>query len=146
MNELIDAVKRGDIDRVARVLDADGNLVGQRDENGATALHYAALGGHRQIVKLLVERGADVNCADTEFGATPTGWAIEYLREIGGYLAFELDDFAYAIEQADAHWVVRILQRFPALRTAHHSSGKTFKQLAQASGQAEIVAFFEPGQ
>lgn len=42
------------------------------------------LSGHRQIVKLLLERAADINSTDTQFGATPAGWAIEYLRVMDG--------------------------------------------------------------
>ena len=39
----------------------------------------------RAIVRLLVQQGADINARDTEFGATPAGWAIEYLREMGAW-------------------------------------------------------------
>lgn len=43
-------------------------------------------------VQELVRQGAEINATDVEFGATPTGWAIEYLRELGGVLAIELND------------------------------------------------------
>ena len=49
-------------------------------------------------MRLLVDRGADINRVDLQFGATPAGWVIEYLREMGAFLAIELDDLAYAIE------------------------------------------------
>src|SRR5262245_63241815 len=78
---LIEAVKQGDLESVRTMLDANDEIVNQRDESGATPLHYATLNGHRQIVRLLLERGAEINIADSQFGATPTGWAIEYLRE-----------------------------------------------------------------
>jgi hypothetical protein len=114
----------------------------QRDETGATALHYATLGGHREIVQLLLDNGAEINKADGQFGATPTGWAIEYLRERGGFLAIELDDLAYAIEHGDAKWVARFLKRFPTLRQCIDTKGKPFRQLAQESGNLEIMALF----
>jgi len=57
------------------------NLANLKDESGATPLHYAAIHGHRQIVRLLLERGADINATDSRFGANPAGWAIEYLRD-----------------------------------------------------------------
>ena len=40
-----------------------------------TALHYAALNGHRPMVEWLIERGADVGIKDTKVGDTPAGWA-----------------------------------------------------------------------
>ena len=42
----------------------------QKDDSGATRMHYAALNGHSQIVRLLVQRGADVNSTGSQFGAT----------------------------------------------------------------------------
>jgi len=73
---MIEAVKQGDRGSVRALLETDDRLVNQRDESGATPLHYATLNGHRQIVQLLLERGADINSTDSQFGATPAGWAI----------------------------------------------------------------------
>lgn len=141
---LIQAVRQGDADRVATLLDANDALARQRDKSGATPLHYAALEGRRDIARLLIERGADINGPDSEFGATPAGWAIEYLRELGGHLGIELDDLAYAIAQEDVRWVARFLKRFPTLRQARHKDGETFRQLAQKTGNEEISGLFGP--
>lgn len=142
---LIKTIRQGDSDRVESLLDANGGLVGQRDESGATPLHYAALDGRREIARLLIERGADINSPDGEFGATPAGWAIEYLRELGGHLGIELEDLAYAIAQEDVRWVARFLKRFPLLRQANYKDGTSFRQLAQESGNDEIASLFGPG-
>jgi hypothetical protein len=91
----------------------------------------------------LVQRGADVNAKDAEFGATPAGWAIEYLREMGGLLGIELEDFGYAIRKGETEWVARFLRRFPALRGANDSQGQPFRMLAQQSGNPEIARLFE---
>jgi len=40
-----------------------------------TALHHAAMSGHLEMAKLLIEMGADSQIRDTEFNATPLGWA-----------------------------------------------------------------------
>jgi len=56
---LIEAAKQGDLERVKGILETDDRLANLRDESGATPLHYAAMNGHRQIVQLLLERGAD---------------------------------------------------------------------------------------
>lgn len=94
-------------------------------------------------MRALVEQGAEINAIDGKFGATATGWAIEYLREMGGFLGIELNDFAYAIQQADFDWVARFLKRFPALREASDTQGKPFKMIAQESGNVEIAKMFE---
>jgi ankyrin repeat protein len=140
--DLMAAVKRGDLDGVKGILDADHRLANLRDATGATPLHYAAMNGHRRIVELLVERGADINSTDGNFGATPAGWAIEYLREMGGLLAVELDDLAYAIQVGDARWVGRLLNRFPSLRNAKDTQGTPFQNLARESGNQEIASLF----
>ena len=91
-DKLIDAAKRGDLADVKSILESHSELVHERDQSGAAALHYATFGGHRSVVEELVKQGADINATDTQFGATPAGWAIEYLREMGGFLGIELSD------------------------------------------------------
>lgn len=145
--DLIHAVQNGDLSHARTLLDADPGLAGRYDKSGATPLHYAALSGQRDAARLLLEYGADVNARDAEFGATPAGWAIEYLRELGGHLGIELSDLAHAIDTGDAHWTQRFLARFPNLRDARDADGLPFRERALASGSREIVALFgrDPG-
>ena len=138
LDNLIDAARRGIVDNLTAILRRHPELVSERDDTGATAMHYAAFGGHRDAVRLLLEAGADINATDAQLGATPAGWAIEYLREMGGLLGIELSDFAYAIEKGDAHWVARFLKRLPALRHASDTQGRPFRTLARESENAEI--------
>lgn len=107
------------------------------------ALHYAAFGGHRGVVQALVEKGAELNAGDSQLGATPAGWAIEYLREMGGFLGIELDDFAYAIRRGDVERVARFLKRFPSLRRTCDTQGRPFTLLAEQCGNPEIAKLFE---
>ena len=142
LERMMEAAKAGDLANVNAVLDSDAELINQRDQTGATALHYAAFGGHRSVVQELVRRGAEINARDTQFGATPTGWAIEYLREMGGFLAIVLDDLAHAVRRGEVEWVRRFLRRFPALRSANDAQGNPFKLLAQRCGNQEIANLF----
>lgn len=52
-----------------------------------TGLHRAALGGHVEIVKLLLDRKAPINIQDETFGGTPLGWALHAAsqKESGRY-------------------------------------------------------------
>jgi ankyrin repeat protein len=136
---LIDAAKQGAAEEVRAIIELHPRLLNKRDEHGATPLHHAAFGGHRQVAQLLVQLGADINATDEQFGATPAGWAIEYLREMGGFLEIELTDFAYAIERGHVEWVARFLKRFPALREATDPQGRPFKLLARQSANPEIM-------
>jgi ankyrin repeat protein len=45
------------------------------DRAHPTALHEAALRGHRELVDLLLELGADPTAHDPLYDATPAGWA-----------------------------------------------------------------------
>ena len=45
------------------------------DEHGATALHHAAWDGDLDLIRRLLEAGADPTIADSRFEATPLGWA-----------------------------------------------------------------------
>jgi ankyrin repeat protein len=140
--KLVEAAKHGNAEDVRAIVHGHPELINQRDELAATALHHAAFGGHSDVVRALVEQGADVNARDGKFRGTPAGWAIEYLREMGGLLGIELDDFAHAIRRGDAEWVARFLKRFPGLRQATDAQGKPFKLLAQESGNVEIAKLF----
>ena len=140
---LIEAAKRGDLDAVRAIVEGHPEFLKAKDASGATALHYAAFGGHSQVAELLVESGADVNARDDRFAATPAGWAIEYLRERGGLLGIELEDFGFAIRRGDVVWAERFLQRFPRLREARGTDGKPFRALAEETGNAEILRLFD---
>jgi ankyrin repeat protein len=146
MNELenlVEAIQQGDVERVRAIVDINKVVVDQQDDTGATALHYATMKGDKEIVSVLLEHGADINNRDGQHGATPAGWAIEYLRELGGHLAFELDDLAFAIEERDFRWVRRFLNRFPSLREGADTRGKTFRLLAMESGDPAIIDLFD---
>lgn len=144
LRQLMHAAQRGDIDRLRRLLEQHPEFVSKRDESGATALHYAALKGQRRAAEFLIDQGADINSRDSQFGATPAGWAIEYLREKGALLGVEISDLAFAITRGDSHWVSRLLARFPALRTARDANGTPLQQLACECSNSEIREMFSP--
>ncbi len=74
-----EAAKLGDGQRVLKHLSA-GIEVNQRDETGATALHWAALAGHDHIVKRLIDAKADINTTESGTGMTPLHGAARWNR------------------------------------------------------------------
>ena len=95
--DIWEAASKGNIEAVKRHL-ATGTDV---DVKGGwmviTPLHMAALNGHKEIVELLISKGADVN-AKAEDGETPLDATIEFrhpqiadlLRKHGGKTGEEL--------------------------------------------------------
>ena len=85
------AAQHGHADALRALLDAgeDPNRYNPKGNHGhSTPLHQAALAGHDQVVRLLVERGARLDIRDTIYDGTPLGWA-EYggQRDIARYLS-----------------------------------------------------------
>ena len=74
-NPVVGSARKGDAAAVRRLLDA-GVDPNTRFRYDATALSYACDRGHVEVVRLLLERGAEVNVKDTFYGATPLSWAI----------------------------------------------------------------------
>ena len=135
-------VERGDLETVRAMVSAVPSLVRARDATGATALHVAAFHWQRAVVELLLDSGAEINARDDEFGATPAGWAIEFLRERGALLGVEIENALYAIQRGDAELVERLVTRHPALRTAVDREGKPLADHAAAAADPAIARTF----
>jgi ankyrin repeat protein len=73
------AAQHGHADAVRLLLDA-GELPDRYNPESnhphCTPLHQAVLGGHEEVVRLLVERGARLDVRDTIWNGTPLGWAL----------------------------------------------------------------------
>jgi hypothetical protein len=75
-DDLLEAVRKGDLAAVRAALDA-GVPVDAPFRYDRTALSFAAGRDNVEIVKLLLERGADANKKDSFYGATPLSWAFD---------------------------------------------------------------------
>jgi ankyrin repeat protein len=83
---VVEAARKGRGD-VVRAFLAAGLPVDTRDEQDATALHHACIGGHAGLVAELLRQGADFRLRDREHRATPLDWATfgaDVIREPGG--------------------------------------------------------------
>jgi ankyrin repeat protein len=68
--DIITASAEGNLVEVKELVERDPQLVYTKDETGRTPLHWACRGVHLEILKFLVENGADVNIRDNN-GITP---------------------------------------------------------------------------
>ena len=119
-----DAALKGDLQAVKDWLDRYPALVhAEKPPNRKTPLHYAAQGGHRDVVELLLDKGAQVNCPNIA-GETPLHYAA----------SAETPDVAILLLARGAN---------PKARTV---SGRTAVGLATAWGRpATIRALIERG-
>jgi ankyrin repeat protein len=69
------AVGRGDVETALRLLDVEPSLVDSRNEIDNQPLHEACWAKHPSMVRLLIDRGADVNDRG-DFGQTPLHFAV----------------------------------------------------------------------
>lgn len=85
--------KNGAVSKLEAVLAANEGLVNERNEDGMTLLHYAVIASQPDTVKLLIDRGADVNAVDDATYQTPLEAAeaeradekvLKLLRDAGG--------------------------------------------------------------
>ena len=86
---LLTAIKKGDLAAVTQLLADDPALVNARDTNGLSAVLTAAYYEKREIVKLLVKQGADMNL----FEACAAG-ALERVEEILKAHPEQVNEFA----------------------------------------------------
>ncbi|XP_061351697.1 protein VAPYRIN-like [Gastrolobium bilobum] len=76
---VLEAARHGDVRQLESLLQG-GASVNYRDQYGLTALHAAAVKGHKDVVLMLSEAGLDLECQDEE-GHVPLHMAVE-----GGHL------------------------------------------------------------
>ncbi|XP_053397533.1 transient receptor potential cation channel subfamily A member 1 homolog isoform X2 [Mercenaria mercenaria] len=79
---LLQCARNGYVEAATRLLQDEKSQkeINNDDEDGLCPLHYAARYNHMEIVKLLVENGADVNSEDRE-GLTPLHYACRIKRK-----------------------------------------------------------------
>ncbi len=154
MTALMKAVQKNDVPRVQTLI-ADGANVDELDPNGDAPLVMAAYLGHTDIVRLLLEAGADVTAVDpgmkatalhaaayagrTEAAALLIQHGIEINRQgpKNGYTALH-----------DAIWennidTARVILEAGADLTLKSHNGETPLDFAKSKHRREIVAMIE---
>lgn len=73
-DEIHDAAKEGNINKVIEILKSDPGQLNRADSNGKTSLHHACRFGKNNVAQLLIKRGADLDPKD-ENQTTPLHFA-----------------------------------------------------------------------
>ncbi len=121
-----DAVHRGDIVAVRRMLNADTRLVRYRGSDTSNPLHWAAWDGRPEIAALLISAGADVNDRRALEGATPL-----WLAALAGHT-----DVASLLLQHGADPEIRSNDGNTALHEAAAHDHSDLAALLVAAGQS----------
>lgn len=69
------ASQRGDIASIIHLLDTHQATVNDKDQDGCSPLHWAAINAHSPTCNLLLDRGAEIDSKGGELVATPLHWA-----------------------------------------------------------------------
>ena len=74
--DIFEASKNGDVDKVKEMLGDKPDLINAKNERGATPLSHAAEGGHQKLVEFLIAGGADIN--DKDYAGRPALFGAAY--------------------------------------------------------------------
>lgn len=73
--DLMQLARLGELRSIQRLFDTGKFTARSTDEQGITALHWAAINGHQALCHFLLQSGADVNAQGGDAQATPVLWA-----------------------------------------------------------------------
>lgn len=74
--QIFEAARSGDVQKLKSILMTAPESIGKTDNKGRTPLHISASRGRSAAVKLLIEKGAQLNAADKD-GRTPLFLAVD---------------------------------------------------------------------
>ncbi|XP_062926414.1 uncharacterized protein si:ch211-223a10.1 [Mobula hypostoma] len=117
---LVQALRRGDLQQCARWLKHDPSLIHSTGWNGFSPLHHAALCGHKELVYLLLEHGADTNLPN-DAGETP---------------------FHFACRRGEVYIMDQMVKRGADILTRDHQ-GKTALHHAVSGGSIVAIRYLE---
>ena len=150
---IVEAAKNGNFQAVRKILEKDPSKLNATDENKYTALHWACMRGHWDIVKFLVGQGADLNVVGGD-GGTQINWAVNHdnvdiiklLVEKGARLNIQnqwgMTELHTAIWRGNIH-VVEFLFDHGSDPTIKTNEGWTAMHYAYRSGHDNVIEFLK---
>jgi len=143
------AASKGREDKVRELLD-EGTSLHAANDTGHTPLHLAALTDNVEVMRILVQKDADVDIADTVTGFSPLhacaskGYinACEFLLRHGANMDAQTHNGETALHLATRHKhidTVALLLDFHANHCLKNKDGLTSEQLAIAKHDSQIA-------
>ncbi len=74
---IVEAAKNGDLQTVKAILTQEPSKLNAADQDNYTALHWACMRAHWDLVKYLIEKGANLNMIGGD-GGSPLNWAVHH--------------------------------------------------------------------
>jgi hypothetical protein len=146
---IYDAARNGDLSTVATFLASDPALANSKDTDGQTPLYQAAWRGREDVVRLLLQKGADANSKD-RYGETPLHVAANNGRL--GVVQVLLANKANVNAKSDSGWtplhraalgdqkaVAEVLLAKGADVNAKAQDGRTPLQVAKQFSHADVA-------
>ncbi|HEX7715342.1 MAG TPA: ankyrin repeat domain-containing protein [Bacillota bacterium] len=142
---IYDAAVAGDLEQVQAVVARSPEAVNEKDEYGFTALHGLAGEEHYDIVRFLIEHGADVN-AQNEDGITPLHLAAwpemaEFLITSGADLEARTHGgdtpLMVMAAETESEDVMEVLLEAGADVNARNNQGRTAYDIAKAREETD---------
>jgi ankyrin repeat protein len=127
--EIFDAVKNNDLDKVKVLIEKDASLFNIKDEAGNTPLHHAAMIGSVEMTDYLLSKGADVNAQNTQLN-TPLHEAIQNRKE---------NTSALLIEKSNDLEITNIHQQTPLHKAASLDQKRTGEMLIAKGASIDPV-------
>jgi ankyrin repeat protein len=147
--EIHEAVSRGDVGKIKKLLKRQPLLVNDTDTYGWTPLHYASVRRRKDVIELLLAHKATINAEDND-GKTPLQRAMEnnetwrkeigaLLRKHGGRVGRGADIYD-AVDAVDLESVEAKLRANPELAACVHPQRGTLLHWVAWNGGDEVAA------
>ena len=117
-DEIHEAAKKGELEKIQKILDENPELLDIPDKSGFTPLHWAVIYGKKDMIEYLLGRGADIK---------------GHNKALRGWTPLQAALFAHNNTVAD------LLAAHGALEDLARKEGMTYLYLAASSGNASLI-------